>query len=40
MTTLEPQSAPGMSYLTEGDIEWEVQTPPSRRKVFRLDDDL
>ena len=40
MTTLEPQSTPGMSYLAEDDIDWEVQTPASRRKVLRLDDDL
>jgi hypothetical protein len=36
MTTLEPLSAPGMSYLAEGDTEWETQTPASRRKVPRL----
>ena len=40
MTTLEPRSTPGMSYLAEGDIEWETQTPASRRKILRLDDDL
>src|ERR1039457_1427019 len=40
MTTLGPQSTPGMSYLAEDDIEWEVQTRASRRKVLRLDDDL
>ena len=40
MTTMEPQSTPGMSYLAEDDVEWEVQTPASRRKVLRLDDDL
>jgi anti-sigma factor ChrR (cupin superfamily) len=29
-----------MSYLAEGDIEWETQTRASRRKILRLDDDL
>jgi hypothetical protein len=24
----------GMSYLAEADIEWEAQTPASRRKVL------
>ena len=40
MTTLEPRYAPGMSYLAEGDIEWGTQTPATRRKILRLDDDL
>jgi anti-sigma factor ChrR (cupin superfamily) len=40
MTTLEPRPTPGMSYLAEGDIAWETQTPASRRKVLRLDEDL
>jgi hypothetical protein len=31
---------PGMSYLAEGDIAWETQTPASRRKILRLDEDL
>jgi anti-sigma factor ChrR (cupin superfamily) len=38
MTT--PGLTPGMSYLAENDIEWETQTPASRRKILRLDDDL
>jgi anti-sigma factor ChrR (cupin superfamily) len=29
-----------MSYLAEADIEWEAQTPSSRRKILRLDEDL
>jgi hypothetical protein len=33
-------TTPGMSYLAEADIEWEPQTPASRRKVLRLDEDL
>jgi anti-sigma factor ChrR (cupin superfamily) len=40
VTTLEPEFAAGMSYLAEGDMEWETQTPASRRKVLRLDDGL
>jgi hypothetical protein len=24
MTTLEPRATPGMSYLAEGDMEWEA----------------
>jgi anti-sigma factor ChrR (cupin superfamily) len=40
MTTLEPQPTPGMSYLAEDDIAWERQTPASRRKILRLDEDL
>ena len=39
MTTLEPRSIPGC-YLGEGDIEWETQTPASRRKILGLDGDL
>src|ERR1700734_1248310 len=38
MTT--PGLTPGMSYLAENDIEWETQTPASRRKILRLDDEL
>ena len=30
----------GPCYLAGDDIEWEVQTSASRRKVLRLDDDL
>jgi anti-sigma factor ChrR (cupin superfamily) len=37
MTT--PATA-GMSYFLEADIPWEEQTPASRRKVLRLEDDL
>jgi hypothetical protein len=40
MTTLEPRVTPGMSYLAEGDMEWEAQTPASRRKILRLEEDL
>jgi anti-sigma factor ChrR (cupin superfamily) len=40
MTTLEPRATPGMSYLAEGDLEWEAQTPASRRKILRLEEDL
>jgi len=40
MTTLEPWPTPGMSYLAEGDIAWERQTPASRRKILRLDEEL
>ena len=38
--TTTPMSTPGMSYAHEADIAWEEQTPASRRKVLRLDDDL
>ena len=40
MTTTEPHSTPGMSYVHENDIEWEQQTPASRRKILRVEDDL
>jgi anti-sigma factor ChrR (cupin superfamily) len=40
MTATEPLATPGMSYVPEADIEWEIQTPHSRRKVLRLDTDL
>jgi|GEM_PF-6517336 anti-sigma factor ChrR (cupin superfamily) len=40
MTTLDPRPTPGMSYLAEGDIEWETQTPASRRRILRLDEEL
>src|SRR6201986_3737445 len=40
MSMAMPDLTPGMNYLAEGDIEWETQTPASRRKVLRLDDDL
>jgi len=29
-----------MSYFEEDDIEWEQQTPMSRRKILRLEDDM
>lgn len=29
-----------MTYLHESEIEWEQQTPHSRRKILRLEDDL
>jgi anti-sigma factor ChrR (cupin superfamily) len=32
-------ATPGMSYQDEADIPWEAQTPASRRKVLRLDED-
>jgi hypothetical protein len=28
-----------MSYVHENDIEWEQQTPASRRKILRIEDD-
>ncbi len=41
MTTLEPPSTPGMSYLAEGDVEGETQTParpgPPARAIGRPD---
>lgn len=40
MTTTEPRSTPGMSYAHTDDIEWEQQTPASRRKILRIEDDL
>ncbi len=40
MTTTEPRSTPGMSYTHEDDIEWEEQTPASRRKILRIEDAL
>ena len=40
MTTTDPRSTPGMSYLHENDIEWEQQTPASRRKLLRVEDHL
>jgi hypothetical protein len=36
MTTLEPQSTPGVSYLAEGGTEWETQASASHRKVLHL----
>jgi len=33
------RSTPGMSYVHENDIEWEQQTPASRRKILRIEDD-
>jgi hypothetical protein len=38
--TTTPMSTPGMSYTHEAEIEWEEQTPASRRKILRLEDDL
>ena len=35
-----PTSTPGMSYTHEAEIAWEEQTPASRRKILRLEDDL
>jgi anti-sigma factor ChrR (cupin superfamily) len=32
--------SPGMSYWDIDNIEWEQQTPQSRRKILRLEDDL
>jgi anti-sigma factor ChrR (cupin superfamily) len=40
MSTLEPQATSGMSYLAGSDIDWEAQTPASRRKILRLQEDL
>ena len=40
MTTTEPQFTPGMSYVHKDDIGWEQQTPASRRKILRIEDDL
>lgn len=38
--TTTPMSTPGMSYTHEAEIAWEEQTPASRRKILRLEDDL
>jgi anti-sigma factor ChrR (cupin superfamily) len=40
MTASEPVVTPGMSYVHEDDVEWEIQTPQSRRKVLRLEEHL
>ncbi|GAC1322643.1 MAG: hypothetical protein NVSMB13_01350 [Mycobacteriales bacterium] len=40
MTTPNADQPHGMSYVDASDIEWDVQTPSSRRKVLRFDDDL
>ena len=40
MSKLDLETAVGMTYVNAADVEWEVQTPNSRRKVLRLEDDL
>ncbi len=40
MSTAHANSSSGMSYFQFDDIEWEEQTPKSRRKILRLEDDL
>jgi anti-sigma factor ChrR (cupin superfamily) len=40
VTAPEPQVTPGMSYFGQDDVEWQTQTPHSRRKILRLDEDL
>jgi anti-sigma factor ChrR (cupin superfamily) len=38
--TAQSHPFPGMSYWDIDTIEWEQQTPQSRRKILRLEDDL
>lgn len=33
-------AGPAMTYFAEEEIDWEIQTPKSRRKILRLEDDL
>jgi anti-sigma factor ChrR (cupin superfamily) len=42
MTPMDIDSAliDGMSYVLDEDIPWEQQTPASRRKILRIEDDL
>ena len=40
MTDSPADPPPGMSYVAFDDLEWEEQTPRSRRKILRLEDDL
>lgn len=40
MPAIPADASPGMSYVEFDDLEWEEQTPKSRRKILRLEDDL
>jgi anti-sigma factor ChrR (cupin superfamily) len=40
MASSERATAPAMSYFEDSDLEWEQQTPGSRRKILRLEEDL
>jgi anti-sigma factor ChrR (cupin superfamily) len=39
-TASQSDSTGGMSYVDVADVAWEEQTPQSRRKILRLEDDL
>jgi len=40
MSASTTSATPEMSYWDIEEIEWEQQTPHSRRKILRLEDDL